>query len=84
VVRAPRVALVVRVEAARRVRNTVGGLIGLLLGRSRGIVDHFGATGRPAQRLLPLGSAVIVTVLGAGISVKGVLARAFSSDESMR
>ena len=31
-------------------------------------------TSRPTQRLLPLGSAIIVTFLGMAISAKGVLA----------
>jgi nickel/cobalt transporter (NicO) family protein len=49
-------------------------LLGLLIVRSSGLVDHLGAAGRRAQRLLPLGSAVIVTVLGIAISAKAVLA----------
>jgi ABC-type nickel/cobalt efflux system permease component RcnA len=49
-------------------------LFGLLLVRSRRLVDHLGATGQRTQRLLPLGSAVVVTLLGLGMSAKGVLA----------
>lgn len=53
---------------------TVLSLIGLLLVRSRGLVDHLGAMDQGTQRLLPLGSALVVTALGVGISAKGVLA----------
>lgn len=49
-------------------------LFGLLVVRSSGLVDHLGAMGRRTQRLLPLGSAIIVTVLGMAISAKGMLA----------
>ena len=49
-------------------------LLGLLIVRSSGLVDRLGALGRRTQRLLPLGSAVVVTVLGLVISAKGVLA----------
>jgi ABC-type nickel/cobalt efflux system permease component RcnA len=49
-------------------------LLGVLLVRSRGLVEHFGGVGQRTQRLLPLGSAIIVTVLGAGMAVKAVLA----------
>ncbi len=49
-------------------------LLGLLIVRSSGLVDHLGQMGRRTQRLLPLGSAIIVTVLGLVISAKGVLA----------
>ena len=49
-------------------------LLGLLIVRSSGLVDRLGAIGRRTQRLLPLGSAVVVTVLGLVISAKGVLA----------
>ena len=49
-------------------------LLGLLLVRSSGIVDHFGTIGQRTQRLLPLGSAIVVTILGVAISAKGALA----------
>jgi ABC-type nickel/cobalt efflux system permease component RcnA len=49
-------------------------LIGLLLVRSRGLVDHLGALGQHTQQLLPLGSAIIVTMLGTVMSAKAVLA----------
>lgn len=48
-------------------------LIGLLLVRARGLGDRLGARGRPALQLLPLGSAVAVTVLGAGICLQGAI-----------
>jgi nickel/cobalt transporter (NicO) family protein len=48
-------------------------LIGLLLVRARGLVDRAGAIGRRGQGLLPLGSAVVVTLLGVGICVQGAL-----------
>jgi len=40
----------------------------------RGFVDRLGATGQRTQRLLPLGSGIVVTALGVGIIAKGVLA----------
>ena len=49
-------------------------LIGLLLVRSRSLVDHLGPISQRTQRLLPLGSAIVVTGLGAAISLKGILA----------
>ena len=49
-------------------------VLGLLIVRSSGLVDHLGNLGQRTQRLLPLGSAIIVTVLGMVISAKGVLA----------
>jgi ABC-type nickel/cobalt efflux system permease component RcnA len=49
-------------------------LLGLLLVRARGLVDHVGALGHRGQRFLPLGSALLVTLLGVGILVNGVLA----------
>ncbi len=48
-------------------------VIGLLLVRARNLVDRLGRQGRRVQRFLPLGSAVIVTLLGLGIFIKGVL-----------
>lgn len=47
-------------------------VIGVLLVRSRTLLDRFGQVGGRWQTLLPLVSAVIVTVLGVGIVVKGV------------
>jgi ABC-type nickel/cobalt efflux system permease component RcnA len=53
--------------------------LGLLLVRARGLVDRVGAHSTAMQRLLPLGSAVAVTLLGVGILVQAaapyVLAR---------
>jgi nickel/cobalt exporter len=49
-------------------------LIGLLLVRSHGLVDYLGVMGQRTQRLLPLVSVFVVTLLGAGISAKAVLA----------
>ena len=49
-------------------------LLGLLIVRSSGLVDRLGTVGRRTQRLLPLGSAVIVTGLGMAISAKAALA----------
>jgi hypothetical protein len=46
----------------------------LLIVRSSGLVDHLGKMGQRTQRLLPLGSAILVTILGMVISAKGVLA----------
>ena len=53
---------------------TVLCLLGLLLMRARGLVDRLGALGYPSQRFLPLGSALVVTLLGVGMALKGVLA----------
>ena len=47
---------------------------GSLIVRLSGLVDHLGKMGRPTQRLLPVGSAVMVTVLGTVMSAKAVLA----------
>lgn len=49
-------------------------LLGLLLVRARGLVDRLGALGQPGQRFLPLGSAMVVTLLGAGTALQGMLA----------
>jgi ABC-type nickel/cobalt efflux system permease component RcnA len=49
-------------------------LLGLLLVRARGLADRVGGFGAPLQRLLPLGSAVVVTLLGAAITTQAVLA----------
>ena len=53
---------------------TVQCVLGLLLVRARGLVDRLGALGHPSQRFLPLGSALVVTLLGAGMALTGVLA----------
>jgi ABC-type nickel/cobalt efflux system permease component RcnA len=47
--------------------------LGLLLVRARGLVERIGAHGAATQRLLPLGSAVVVTLLGGGILVQAAL-----------
>ena len=47
--------------------------IGILLVRFRGVLDRLGKPGSHWQRLLPLVSAVIVTVLGVGIALKGLI-----------
>jgi nickel/cobalt exporter len=47
--------------------------IGILLVRFRGGLDRLGKPGSHLQRLLPLVSAVIVTVLGVGIALKGLM-----------
>ncbi len=49
-------------------------IIGLLLVRSHTLLERLGQVGGRWQHLLPLASAVIVTILGLGIMVKGVLA----------
>jgi nickel/cobalt transporter (NicO) family protein len=48
-------------------------LLGLLLVRARHIVEHVGGLGTSTQRFLPLGSAVVVTLLGAGIVLQTAL-----------
>jgi nickel/cobalt transporter (NicO) family protein len=50
--------------------------IGVLLVRSKSRLDRLGKPGSRWQRLLPLVSAVIVTLLGVGIVVNGLLAYA--------
>lgn len=47
---------------------------GLLLVRARGLVDRFGLRGQHMQRFLPLGSAVVVSLLGAGIVASALFA----------
>ena len=47
--------------------------IGLLLVRFRGGLDRLGKPKSHWQRLLPLVSAVIVTMLGVGIVLKGLM-----------
>jgi nickel/cobalt exporter len=47
--------------------------IGILLVRSRGLIDRFGGLPTRWSTALPLVSAVIVTVLGAGIALRGLV-----------
>lgn len=47
-------------------------VIGVLLVRSRELVERFGSLGGRLSIALPLGSAVIVTVLGVGITLGGL------------
>ena len=47
--------------------------IGILLVRCKSRLDRLGKPGSAWQRLLPLVSAVIVTVLGVGIALKGLM-----------
>ena len=49
-------------------------LLGLLIVRSSRLVNRLGQLGQRTQQLLPLGSAIIVTVLGTLMSAKAVLA----------
>jgi ABC-type nickel/cobalt efflux system permease component RcnA len=55
-------------------------VVGVLLVRSRSLVERFGGTGGTGSRwsrwssALPLLSAVIVTILGAGIMLSGLAA----------
>ncbi|MBE7471142.1 MAG: hypothetical protein HS114_18545 [Anaerolineales bacterium] len=49
-------------------------VIGILLVRSKSLLDRLGGMGGRWQKWLPLASAIIVTVLGLGIVAKGVLA----------
>lgn len=49
-------------------------VIGILLVRSKSLLDRLGGVGGRWQKWLPLASAVLVTVLGLGIMAKGVLA----------
>ena len=47
--------------------------IGILLVRFRGKLDRLGKPGSRWRRLLPLVSAIIVTILGVGIALKGLM-----------
>ena len=47
--------------------------IGILLVHFRGVLDRLGKPGSSWQRWLPLVSALIVTVLGVGIALKGLM-----------
>ncbi|MFN8457548.1 MAG: high frequency lysogenization protein HflD [Anaerolineae bacterium] len=49
-------------------------IIGILLVRSKSLLERLGGVGRRWQHLLPVASAIIVTMLGVGIVVKGVMA----------
>ena len=48
-------------------------VIGILLVRFRGVLERLGKKKSPWQRLLPLVSALIVTMLGIGIVLKGLM-----------
>ena len=48
-------------------------VIGILLVRSRSLVDRFGGVGSRWVSALPLASAVIVTALGVGITLSGLV-----------
>ena len=67
-------------KRCRGVRERVFGLsllliaIGILLVRCKSRLDRLGKPGSPWQRLLPLVSAVIVTLVGAAITLKGLTA----------
>jgi hypothetical protein len=47
-------------------------VIGVLLVRSRSLLERFGGSGSRWSSALPLTSAAIVTVLGAGITLSGL------------
>jgi nickel/cobalt transporter (NicO) family protein len=47
-------------------------ILGILLVRSRSLVERFGGVGGRWSSALPLASAVIVTVLGIGITLSGL------------
>ena len=49
-------------------------VIGILLVRSRSLVERFGAIDNRWKKALPLASAVIVTMLGIGITLSGLAA----------
>lgn len=49
-------------------------IIGILLVRSRALIDRFGGVGSRWSSALPLASAMIVTVLGVGITLSGLVA----------
>ena len=48
-------------------------MIGILLVRSRSLLERFGGASRTWSSALPLASAVIVTILGAAIAIKGLV-----------
>jgi ABC-type nickel/cobalt efflux system permease component RcnA len=47
-------------------------MIGILLVRSRSLLERFGGIGSRWSRLLPLASAAMVTVLGIGMALGGL------------
>jgi len=47
--------------------------LGILLVRSRALVERVAGRGRRWSRALPLASAVIVTTLGAGVTLSGLI-----------
>ncbi len=49
-------------------------LMGVLLVRSKSLADRFGKLNAPLYQALPLVGAIIVTILGAGLIIKGLLA----------
>ena len=49
-------------------------IIGILLVRSRSLVERFGGISSRWSSALPLASAVIITVLGVGITLSGLAA----------
>lgn len=49
-------------------------VIGILLVRSRALVKRFGGMGSRWSSALPLASAVIVTALGVGVTLSGLIA----------
>ncbi len=56
--------------------------IGILLVRSRSLIERFGGLGGRWSKVLPLGSAAIVTVLGIGITLNGLAT--YRRDSSLR
>jgi ABC-type nickel/cobalt efflux system permease component RcnA len=49
-------------------------VIGILLVRSKSVLERLGGVGGRWQHVLPLASAIIVTILGLGIVIKGLVA----------
>lgn len=49
-------------------------IIGILLVRSKSLLERLGGVGGRWQHLLPVASAIIVTLLGVGIVLKGAIA----------
>ena len=70
--RALLVVAVLAIAVACYVWPVVAIVIGVLLVRSRGLVDRLGGIGSRWSRALPLASAVIVTALGVGIMLSGL------------
>ncbi len=48
--------------------------VGVLLVRTRTLVTRVSAIGAPVQHFLPLGSAIVVSLLGVGIVLTGLTA----------